>query len=134
MAFSTPTISAKIPDHLPAGSFVTLLEPDGADYAEVVNYTVLQHPSYPNSMEYFNVGETSGIDLCLEFLIYFYFVLLQIDGFLFSSGQITVAKRLLKAKVKSDYAFLVRAKDSCNTTATATVSIQTQNMVSLEIL
>uniref|UniRef100_A0A8W8KLL6 Uncharacterized protein n=1 Tax=Magallana gigas TaxID=29159 RepID=A0A8W8KLL6_MAGGI len=102
IAFPTSTLSAKIPDHLPVGSFVTLLEPDGADYAEVVNYTVLQHPSYPNSMEYFNVGETSG--------------------------QITVAKRFLKAKVKNDYAFLVRAKDSCNTTATATVSIQTQNM------
>ena len=45
-------------------------------------------------------------------------------------GQVTVAKKFVKAKIKSDYAFLVKAKDSCNTTATATVSVQTQNMVS----
>ncbi|XP_065930762.1 collagen alpha-3(VI) chain isoform X1 [Magallana gigas] len=102
IAFPTPTISAKIPDHLAVGSFVTLLEPDGADYAEVVNYTALQHPSYPNSLEFFTVGETSG--------------------------QITVAKRMLKAKILNEYAILVKAKDSCNTTATATVSIETVNM------
>nr|XP_034303093.1 collagen alpha-3(VI) chain isoform X2 [Crassostrea gigas] len=63
ISFPTTTLSAKIPDHLPVGSFVTLLEPDGADYAEVVNYTVLQLSSYPNSMEYFNVGETSGLKI-----------------------------------------------------------------------
>nr|XP_034303094.1 collagen alpha-3(VI) chain-like [Crassostrea gigas] len=102
ISFPTSTLSAKIPDHLPVGSFVTLLEPNGADYAEVVNYTATQYQSYTNSMEYFAVGETTG--------------------------QITVAKRMMKAKVLSDYAFLVIAKDSCNTTATATVSIQTQNM------
>ena len=45
------------------------------------------------------------------------------------SGQITVAKKFVKAIIKSNYAFVVQAKDSCNTTATATVSVQTQNMV-----
>ena len=39
-----------------------LLEPDGADYAEIVNYTVIPHSSYPNSTDYFSVGVNSGID------------------------------------------------------------------------
>ncbi|XP_078326552.1 collagen alpha-3(VI) chain-like [Crassostrea virginica] len=102
ISFSTSTISTKIPDHLPIGSFVMLLEPDGADYAEIVNYTVIPHSSYPNAINYFSVGV--------------------------NSGQVTVAKKFVKAKIQSDYAFLVKAKDSCNTTATATVSVQTQNM------
>ena len=51
-----------------------LLEPDGADYAEIVNYTVSPHPTYPTSTEYFSVGETSGdtveILLALDLICY----------------------------------------------------------------
>ena len=61
ISFSTSTISTKIPDHLPVGSFVMLLEPDGADYAEIVNYTVIPHSSYPTATDYFSVGVNSGI-------------------------------------------------------------------------
>ena len=74
ISFSTSTISTKIPDHLSIGSFVMLLEPDGADYAEIVNYTVSPHPTYPSSTEYFSVGETSGdtveILLALDLICY----------------------------------------------------------------
>ena len=37
----------------------------------------------------------------------------------------------MKARDNSNYAFLIEAKDSYNTIATATVSIQTQNMVKI---
>jgi hypothetical protein len=35
----------------------------------------------------------------------------------------------MKAKIKKDFVILVEVKDSCESSATATVSIETKNMV-----
>jgi hypothetical protein len=40
-----------------------------------------------------------------------------------------IAKKLMKAKIKKEFVILVEVKDSCESSATATVSIETQNMV-----
>ncbi|XP_048773613.2 collagen alpha-3(VI) chain-like [Ostrea edulis] len=101
IAFSNSTFSAKIPDHLAVGSFVLVLEVTGVDYTEEVNFTALQHPSFTDSLQYFAVDQI---------------------------GQIVIAKKLMKAKINKEFAILVEAKDSCEHSATATVSIETQNM------
>jgi hypothetical protein len=40
-----------------------------------------------------------------------------------------IAKKLMKANITKDFGILVEAKDSCESSATATVLIETQNMV-----
>ncbi|XP_062585907.1 protocadherin-15-like, partial [Saccostrea cucullata] len=104
ISFNNPNQSAEIPDHLPPGSFVMVLEVGGADYAENVTYTVMQHPSSNSSAEFFVVDEIA---------------------------QVTLVKKMQRATVRKDYLFLVEAKDACNTSATVTLSIESQNMASL---
>ncbi|XP_062596001.1 uncharacterized protein LOC134257392 [Saccostrea cucullata] len=101
ISFNNPNQSAEIPDHLPPGSFVMVLEVGGADYAENVTYTVMQHPSSTSSAAFFVVDEIA---------------------------QVTVAKKMPRATEKKDYLLLVEAKDACNTSATVTLSIESQNM------
>ncbi|XP_062612581.1 uncharacterized protein LOC134274328, partial [Saccostrea cucullata] len=103
MSFNNQNQSAEIPDHLAVGDFVMVLEAEGVDYAEDVTFTVMEHPNpaFNYSPQYFVV-----------------------DGI----GQVKIAKKMQRATVLKDYLVRVAARDACNTSATVTVSVESQNM------
>jgi hypothetical protein len=69
------------------------------------------------------------IDFFYGWLQSFYSKRYSTDSFIYPIGQVLIAKKLMKANITKDFGILVEAKDSCESSATATVLIETQNMV-----